>query len=97
VPRFFGLQPEDKVPLILEPTFLLMYYGGFTYREAFNLPVPYKRWFIERIVKELNKGRGEDDDPQPIAPSRALHENSPEMRAMQNLTRTSSPSRLRRF
>ena len=91
-PRFFGLRPDDKIPLILEPTFLLMYYGGFTYREAYNLPVPYKRWYIERIVKELNKG-GDDGN----APSRALHQNSPDVRAMQGMARAQTPSRLRRF
>jgi hypothetical protein len=75
-----------------------MYYGGFTHREAYNLPVPYKRWYIERIVRELNKGRGGDDDPGGGGGmSRALHENSPEMRSMQQATRTQSPTRLRRF
>lgn len=89
---FFGLQPSDKELLILEPTFLLMYYGGFLYREVYNLPVVYKRWFIERIVKELNRA-GEDENP----PSRALHDNSPQVREMQGHQRAQTPSRLRRF
>jgi hypothetical protein len=69
-----------------------MYYGGFSYREAYNIPVIYKRWFVERIVKELGKG-SEDGTNQ----SRALHQNSPDVRAMQGHARTQSPSRLRRF
>lgn len=69
-----------------------MYYGGFTFREAYNVPVVYKRWFIDRIVKELNRGA---DDGQ--NQSRALHQNSPDVRAMQNRSRTHVPSRLRRF
>jgi hypothetical protein len=38
--------------------FNLMYYMGFTYVEALNLPVVYRRWFIERIAKEM-KGDAE--------------------------------------
>lgn len=71
-----------------------MYYGGFTYTETYNLPVAYKRWFIDRITKELNK-KGEDDQSQ--SHSRALHQNSPDARAMQNMSRQQTPSRLRRF
>lgn len=69
-----------------------MYYGGFLYRETYNLPVQYKRWFVERIVKELNRG-GEDDSP----PTRALHQNTPDVRELQGMTRAQTPSRLRRF
>lgn len=69
-----------------------MYYGGFTYSETYDLPVSYKRWFIDRITKELNKD-GNSEQSQ----SRALHQNSPESRAMQNMSRQQTPSRLRRF
>jgi hypothetical protein len=73
-----------------------MYYGGFLYREVYDLPVAYKRWFIERIVKELNKGNTDgSDNPQPL--TKALHQNTPEIRSMQNKARSQVPSRLRRF
>jgi hypothetical protein len=78
--------------MILEPSFLLMYYGGFLWSETMSLPVAYKRWFIERIGREL---KGTSDDSQ--AQSRALHQNSPEVRALQGRARAESPSRLRRF
>lgn len=71
-----------------------MYYGGFTYSETYSLPVPYKRWFIDRLVKELNKGKGPDGDS---SASRALHTNSPEVRQLQGRARPQTPSRLRRF
>lgn len=90
---FFGLTPEDKESVILEPTFLLMYYGGFLYKEAYNLPVSYKRWFVERIVKEINRSTSEGGSSQ----SRALHQNSPDVRALEGKARTHMPSRLRRF
>ena len=69
-----------------------MYYSGFSYRETYTLPVPYKRWFIDRLVKELNKGKGDESSQ-----SRALHQNSPEVREMMGRARSQVPSRLRRF
>jgi hypothetical protein len=69
-----------------------MYYGGFLWHETMHLPVPYKRWFVDRIVKELNKGADTGENQ-----SRALHQNSPEVRSMQNKARAQVPSRLRRF
>jgi hypothetical protein len=69
-----------------------MYYAGFSYKEAINLPVAYKRWFIERIVKEMKRS-SEEGNPQ----SRALHDNTPDVRSMQGRSREQVPSRLRRF
>lgn len=78
--------------LILEPSFLLMYYGGFTWRETQHMPVAYKKWFIERINKELTKSH-ESGQTQ----SRALHQNSPDVRSLTGKARDNTPSRLRRF
>jgi len=78
--------------LILEPAFLLMYYGGFLYRETYNIPVSYKRWFVDRIVREINRS-SEDGNTQ----TRALHQNTPDVRALQGKAREQMPSRLRRF
>lgn len=69
-----------------------MYYGGFSYQETYRLSVVYKRWFIERIVRELNRSNDSGETQ-----SRALHQNSPEVREMQGKSRPQSPSRLRRF
>ena len=89
---FFGIGPADKEQLILEPIHLLIYYGGFTYTEAYNISVAQKRWHINRIVQELNK-TSEDGSTQ----SRALHQNDPQTRSLQGRVRPSTPSRLRRF
>ena len=32
-----------------------MRYGGFSYSECYKLPVQYRTWFIDRIVKEVSK------------------------------------------
>lgn len=69
-----------------------MYYGGFLWKEIYNLPVTYKRWFIDRIVKELTKSS--DGGGQA---SRAMHQNTPESRSLQGMARPQVPSRLRRF
>lgn len=69
-----------------------MYYGGFLWKETLNMPVSYKRWFIERINKELKQSHDSGSTQ-----SRALHQNSPDVRAYQNKARQQMPSRLRRF
>jgi len=92
VSPFFGLRPEDREQLILEPAFLLTYYGGFLYSEVQNLPVAYKRWFIDRISRELKRTHDSGNTQ-----SRAVHQNSPDTRALQGMAREQTPSRLRRF
>lgn len=88
--RFFGLQPSDREALILEPGFLLMYHCGFSWRETMNIPVAYKRWFIERIQREYSQ-KG------PEQPTRTAHQNTPEVRSLMGMNRDAVPSRLRRF
>ena len=39
----------------MEHIFLLMYYQGFSYQDAYRLPVWQRIWFIERINKEIEK------------------------------------------
>jgi hypothetical protein len=78
--------------LILEPAFLLMYYGGFTFKETIHMPISYKRWFIDRIGREMKRTGDEG-----ATASRAAHQNSPEVRSLLGMSREQSPSRLRRF
>ena len=88
--RFFGLTPTDK-EVYLDQIWTLMYYMGFTYQDAYNLPIWKRIWFIERTIKELKSGNEENP-----APSKATHHNSPEQRALMGL-RPDDPTRLRRF
>jgi hypothetical protein len=71
---------------------MLIYYGGFLWKEIYNMPVFYKRWFIERINKELTR-----TSEAGATQSRALHQNSPDVRSLQGKMREQVPSRLRRF
>ncbi len=66
---FFGLTP-DYMENIYEQFFFLKYSGGWSLSEAYNLPIGLRKWFVERLVKQLesekeaienassNKGRG---------------------------------------
>ena len=91
MPRFFGLTPNDK-EMFLQHIFLLMYYMGFTYTEAYQLPVWQRIWFIERTNKEIK-----DSSKDGQAQSRAAHMNSPDARAMMGRARSQVPAKLRRF
>lgn len=65
---------------------------GFSYWETYNIPVSYRIWFIRRINAEIKKTSEKGDTN-----SRALHQNTPDIRAMQGRMREQVPSRLRRF
>ena len=90
---FFGLTPENKVDVLLEPLFLLQYYSGFTYVEAYNLPVAYKRWWIDRISKEIARANQGEAPPG----SRASHHDNSEVNALLGKSRSTAPARNRRF
>lgn len=78
---------------MLEPTFLLQYYMGFSFTEAMNLPLGIRRWFIERIQRELSKTGPNGENP----PNRTLEGNTAEARTMQGMHNPVAPARLRRF
>lgn len=45
-----------------------MYYGGFTYSEARNLPANERAWFRNQIKKELEAANGKDNkDDEPLS------------------------------
>jgi len=89
--RFFGLTPSDK-EVFLEQIFALMYYMGFTYTEAYTLPIWQRHWFIKRTNQELKQASEQDNGA-----SRALHQNTGEARSMYNRARSQVPAKLRRF
>ena len=84
---FFGLTPNDK-DIYLQPTFILMYYMGFTYTEVQNLPVWQRKWFIDRLVQEMKEANGR---------SRGAHHNTAQDRALSGYQRGETPAKLRRF
>lgn len=81
---FFGLKPEDK-DLILEQIFTLMYYVGFSYRDAYRLPIFQRKWFIERVIREIKETN-----------SSKAH-SSAEENTLRGKMRSQAPANLRRF
>ena len=62
---FFG-QPASNRPAIHEEVFSLIYYGqgGFTHSEAYNMPVPLRRFYIQQIVKSVDEQKKEMEKAQ---------------------------------
>jgi hypothetical protein len=77
--------------MILDELFTLIYYVGFTWQDARNLPVSIRRWLIKRFIKEVT--RKDDNSPQPL---KAAHTQTPETRLFKNSHRMHSPNRLNR-
>ena len=86
---FFGLGPGDREKVLIEQTFLLMYYGGFTWTEATTtVPVAYKSMFIDRISKEISRSSEKGETM-----SRGMHQNTPELRELMGRSSAHTPSR----
>jgi len=49
---FFGLT-DDYMENVYEQFFFLKYSGGWSFSEAYNLPVGLRTWFVERLIKQL--------------------------------------------
>jgi len=40
---------------VYEAFFVLKYHGGWSFIEAYNLPVKLRRWFLKRLEKQFKK------------------------------------------
>jgi hypothetical protein len=49
---FFGLT-ETYVEATYEQFFLLKHFGGWSFIEAYNLPVGLRNWFLQRLEKQF--------------------------------------------
>tara|TARA_R110002060_G_scaffold74926_2_gene84399 strand:+ start:176 stop:355 length:180 start_codon:yes stop_codon:yes gene_type:complete len=34
---------------------MMKYYGGWSFFEAYNLPVPIRRWFLNRLIRQKDE------------------------------------------
>ena len=50
-PTFFGLNNE-YMESVYEQFFVLKYHGGWSFTEAYNLPVQLREWFLKRLIKQ---------------------------------------------
>jgi hypothetical protein len=49
---------------VYEQFFLLKYYGGWSFMEAYNLPVGLRNWFIKRLVQQFEKEKEDYEQAQ---------------------------------
>ena len=50
--RFFGLT-NKYIESVYEEFFALKHHGGWSFLEAYNLPIQIRRWFLKRLVKQF--------------------------------------------
>ncbi len=51
---FFGLS-DKYIENVYEEVFVMKYYGGWSFTEAYNLPVTVRRWFLEKLINQMKK------------------------------------------
>ena len=51
---FFGLN-EKHIENVYEQFFYLKYYGGWSFIEAYNLPVKIRHWFVHKLSSQMEK------------------------------------------
>ena len=51
---FFGLDSK-YMENVYEQFFFLKYHGGWSFTEAYNLPVGLRAWFVNRLVQQIEK------------------------------------------
>ena len=51
---FFGLT-DEYMENIYEQFFFLKYSGGWSFAEAYNLPIGLREWFVNRLVRQLER------------------------------------------
>lgn len=59
-PIFFGLN-DDYMKQVYEQFFLLKYHGGWSFIEAYNLPIGLRTWFLERLTKQFEEEKKQID------------------------------------
>ena len=40
---------------VYEEFFVMKYYGGWSFFEAYNLPITIRRWFLKRLTDQIEK------------------------------------------
>jgi len=55
---------------VYEQFFLLKYHGGWSFIEAYNLPVGLRNWFVERLAKQFEDEKKQAEDAQRKSKSR---------------------------
>tara|TARA_R100000008_G_C3575997_1_gene165305 strand:- start:1435 stop:1608 length:174 start_codon:yes stop_codon:yes gene_type:complete len=46
---------------VYEQFFYLKYYGGWSFTEAYNLPIKLREWFVDKLTEQLKMEKDEMD------------------------------------
>ena len=49
---FFGLD-DEYIESVYEQFFYMKYYCGWSFTEAYNLPVKVRNWFVNKLTDQL--------------------------------------------
>ena len=60
---FFGLS-DKYMEQVYDQFFLLKYHGGWSFIEAYNLPVGLRTWFLKRLARQFEKEKEEHEKAQ---------------------------------
>ena len=60
---FFGLT-DEYMENVYEQFFFLKYSGGWSFSEAYNLPVGLRIWFVQRLIKQLEQEKEQIEKAQ---------------------------------
>tara|TARA_Y100000593_G_C4115220_1_gene239909 strand:+ start:386 stop:601 length:216 start_codon:yes stop_codon:yes gene_type:complete len=59
----FGLN-DKYIQSVYEEFFALKYHGGWSFFEAYNLPIVIRRWFLKRLSKQIEDENKAIEDAQ---------------------------------
>jgi hypothetical protein len=57
---FFGLG-DEYIQGVYDEIFTLKYFGGWSFTEAYSLPIKIRRWFIHRLGQQLESEKEQID------------------------------------
>ena len=57
---FFGLS-DDYAENVYEQFFFLKHHGGWSFTEAYNLPIGLRKWFVDRLIKQFEEEKKQMD------------------------------------
>ena len=66
---FFGLD-DEYIKDVYEQFFLLKYHGGWSFVEAYNLPIRIRHWFLARLSQQMEKENEAYENAQKQSPKR---------------------------
>ena len=61
--HFFGLS-NDYMEQVYEQFFLLKHHGGWSFIEAYNLPIGLRHWFVKRLSKHFEEEKKQIEKSQ---------------------------------